>query len=191
MTIAERLHERMEQCRKLSKAQRAAFGDLAREAEDRHDTIKESGDAAAGARSGLYACAAYCRRMAKEGKVDKADLKKAMRTGLLVKAHVAAHLRRTPTGGTAQVREHETRRPHGYREIDHAAYQKKVRSMTDSELRFTIKNANEAMAAMPDGPKAGYYADEVNYCSKELHRRQQAKASGRGKLKKSRRFLVL
>lgn len=56
-------------------------------------------------------------------------------------------------------------------QIDHGAYQKKTRKMSEEALRFTIKDAQEAMKAMPEGSKAGYYADEVNYCAMELKRR--------------------
>jgi len=87
---------------------------------------------------------------------------------LLRKAKVKAHPRRTKDGGVTQVREHEDKR------IDHAAYQKKVRKLSDESLRYIIKDAREAIEAMPDGRKAGYYADEINYCAQELHRRQKA-----------------
>lgn len=36
---------------------------------------------------------------------------------------------------------------------------------------FTIKDAQEALQAMPDNPKAGYYQDEISYCAMELRRR--------------------
>jgi len=51
--------------------------------------------------------------------------------------------------------------------IDHAAYQAKVKTMTEAELRFTINDAQEALK----GHKAGYYADEICYCGDELVRR--------------------
>lgn len=56
-------------------------------------------------------------------------------------------------------------------EIDHAAYQRKVKTLTFASLLFIIKDAGEAIKANPDGPKAGYYADEINYCSDELRKR--------------------
>ncbi len=56
-------------------------------------------------------------------------------------------------------------------QIDHSGYQKKVRRMSEEALRFVIKDAREAINANPDGHKAGYYADEINYCSMELSRR--------------------
>jgi len=56
-------------------------------------------------------------------------------------------------------------------EIDHAAYPRRCRRMSESELAFTIADARAALAAMPDGPKAGYYADEIHYAHAELARR--------------------
>ena len=58
-------------------------------------------------------------------------------------------------------------------EIDHAAYERKVRKLSEASLRYIIKDAGEAIKANPDGPKAGYYADEINYCASELNRRKQ------------------
>ena len=57
--------------------------------------------------------------------------------------------------------------------INHAEYQAKVATMTDAELLYTIKDAREAAEAMPNGHKAGYYLDEVNYCASELHLRRR------------------
>lgn len=56
-------------------------------------------------------------------------------------------------------------------EIDHEAYQRKVRKLSVESLRFIIKDAAAAINANPDGPKASYYADEINYCVSELNRR--------------------
>ena len=58
--------------------------------------------------------------------------------------------------------------------INHTAYQKKVRSIETASLQFIIRDCQEAIRANPNGPKAGYYADEINYCSMELRRRQDA-----------------
>ena len=57
--------------------------------------------------------------------------------------------------------------------MDHAAYQKSLRTKPEESLRFIIKDANEAIKAQPDGENAGYYADEVSYCCMELARRQR------------------
>lgn len=56
-------------------------------------------------------------------------------------------------------------------QIDHAAYARRVRRQSEAELLFTIADARQAIAAMPDGPKAGYYADEIHYANAELARR--------------------
>ena len=55
--------------------------------------------------------------------------------------------------------------------IDHTAYQARIRSYTEAELRYAMQDAREAMEAMPNGHKSGYYADEVHYCGMELQRR--------------------
>ena len=57
--------------------------------------------------------------------------------------------------------------------MDHAAYMRKVKKMTEAELRFVIKDCQDVMIAWyPDiHPNDGYYSDEINYCSSELHRR--------------------
>ena len=57
-------------------------------------------------------------------------------------------------------------------QIDHAAYARKVREMTEPQLRFVISDCKEALAAMPNGHKAGYYQDEICYCASELHSRK-------------------
>lgn len=57
--------------------------------------------------------------------------------------------------------------------IDHARYAAEVKKKTTAQLRYTIADATQAIEAMPNGHKAGYYADEINYCASELHRRNQ------------------
>jgi hypothetical protein len=56
--------------------------------------------------------------------------------------------------------------------MDHGSYQKNLKKKSVEELRFIIKDASEAMKAMPDNPNNGYYADEVNYASMELSQLQ-------------------
>jgi hypothetical protein len=56
-------------------------------------------------------------------------------------------------------------------QIDHANYPKSLRSKSDESLRFIIKDCKEAIFLFPENPKAGYYADEIHYCSMELARR--------------------
>jgi hypothetical protein len=70
--------------------------------------------------------------------------------------------------------------------MDHTAYPKKVRKMSDEQLFFIIKDAREAIRAMPDGPNVGYYQDEVNYCVNELFiRRKREQKRNRRMGKKS------
>ena len=45
--------------------------------------------------------------------------------------------------------------------------------MSESSLRFTIRDCQKAMKANPDNPKCGVYADEINYCASELNRRKR------------------
>lgn len=60
-------------------------------------------------------------------------------------------------------------------QINHADYQKKVKKLSDDVLRYIIKDCQEALKNMPNSPKAGYYADEISYCSMELNRRKNKK----------------
>lgn len=59
-------------------------------------------------------------------------------------------------------------------QIDHTAYPKSLRSKNVGALEFIRADARAALQAMPDGHKAGYYADEINYVSDELARRRRA-----------------
>jgi hypothetical protein len=56
--------------------------------------------------------------------------------------------------------------------MNHAEYQKGLKSKSVPELLFLCQDANEAMGAMPNGENAGYYADEVNYSAMELRNRE-------------------
>jgi len=55
--------------------------------------------------------------------------------------------------------------------IDHKSYAARVRGLSIAALRYAIKDAQAAIKAHPHGHKAGYYADEINYCASELSRR--------------------
>jgi hypothetical protein len=57
------------------------------------------------------------------------------------------------------------------KKMDHAAYQRKVRMLSNESLRYTIRDCQEAIRANPENPNNGYYADEINYCAMELNRR--------------------
>lgn len=58
-------------------------------------------------------------------------------------------------------------------QIDHAAYMEKVKTMTETQLLYTIQDCRATLDIWPDAPKAGYYMDEIHYCSMELARRTQ------------------
>ena len=58
--------------------------------------------------------------------------------------------------------------------MDHSKYPKRLRRLDECSLRFIIKDASEAIAANPDNPNNGYYADEVSYAGMELRRRGAA-----------------
>jgi hypothetical protein len=57
--------------------------------------------------------------------------------------------------------------------IDHTGYQKQVRTMDLEALRYVIQDARQAIQAMPNGHKAGYYEDEIHYCAVEIRRRSK------------------
>ena len=56
--------------------------------------------------------------------------------------------------------------------INFAAVSRKARLATDASIRFIIIDARQALNAFPDGPKAGYYADEISIYAGELKHRQ-------------------
>lgn len=58
--------------------------------------------------------------------------------------------------------------------MDHTAYPKRLKRLTEGALRFTIMDAHNAIEAMPDNPNCGYYWDEISYCWAELRRRKLA-----------------
>ena len=60
-------------------------------------------------------------------------------------------------------------------EINHTEYPKSLKGRSNDALRYTIADATAAMLAMPEGDKAGYYADEVHYCAMELKSREVVK----------------
>jgi len=55
--------------------------------------------------------------------------------------------------------------------MDHAAYQKRLKTRTNDVLIFIMQDAQEAIDAWPHGENAGYYADEIGYAAAELSRR--------------------
>jgi hypothetical protein len=59
----------------------------------------------------------------------------------------------------------------GDKKMDHAACQTRMKSLPAVALRFIADDAQAAIDAMPDGPNAGYYADEVHYAAMEIQKR--------------------
>jgi hypothetical protein len=59
------------------------------------------------------------------------------------------------------------------KQIDHAAYPKRCRRLSDAELLFIIHDCQSTLAAWPDQPNHGYYADEICYAADELYRRRK------------------
>jgi len=57
-------------------------------------------------------------------------------------------------------------------QINHVEYPKQLKSKTVAQLHYIIKDCKETLEVNPDGHKAGYYADEINYCCNELQRRK-------------------
>jgi len=51
-----------------------------------------------------------------------------------------------------------------------------AKKMSRAGLRYNIRDAYAAIAAMPNGKKAGYYADEISVLGMELRSRKAAAA---------------
>lgn len=68
-----------------------------------------------------------------------------------------------------------TKHRSGQIEMKHGEYQEHLKKKSDSELKHIIKDANEALQANPDNPKAGYYKDEALYAAMELKKRNKSK----------------
>ena len=50
-------------------------------------------------------------------------------------------------------------------QINHTEYPKTLKALSVPALMFRIKDCREAIEAMPNGHKAGYYQDEIHYCA--------------------------
>lgn len=61
---------------------------------------------------------------------------------------------------------------HRIEHIDHVNYPERLKTLPFSALFGIARDAHEAERANPNGPKAGYYLDEINYVANELHRRK-------------------
>ena len=58
--------------------------------------------------------------------------------------------------------------------LDFSAWKEYMSKKTDDQLRYIIKDCKEAIEAMPEGKKAGYYQDCVLECQDELNRRRKS-----------------
>lgn len=65
------------------------------------------------------------------------------------------------------------------RQMKFAQYEEQILGLPSIALRFIISDATEAIAAMPLGPNAGYYSDEIMVCSQELTRRMKPNKTDR------------
>jgi hypothetical protein len=59
--------------------------------------------------------------------------------------------------------------------INHIEYPKTLKTKSVDSLRYIIGDCKNAIEAMPNGHKAGYYADEIHYCAMELRSRTNVK----------------
>ena len=58
--------------------------------------------------------------------------------------------------------------------MNHGEYPEQLKTKSDAALAFIKRDAREALDAMPGGPNAGYYADEISYVGMEQVRREKA-----------------
>ena len=61
---------------------------------------------------------------------------------------------------------------YGITHIDHTAYPATLKGKSIASLLWIISDATKARDAMPEGQKAGYYADEILYCGMEIQSRR-------------------
>jgi hypothetical protein len=56
--------------------------------------------------------------------------------------------------------------------MNHAEYQKNLKTKSFAELNGIIKDCQESLKANPDNPKNGHYQDEISYARMELNSRK-------------------
>lgn len=56
--------------------------------------------------------------------------------------------------------------------MNHAEYQKKMKTLSWACLEYICDDAREAIATNPDNENNGYYQDEINYASNEMFKRK-------------------
>ena len=65
----------------------------------------------------------------------------------------------------------------GVSSMDFENYEKWANTLSDEELLANAKDAQEAIDAFPENPKAGYYQDEIHVAADILHQRKQEAAT--------------
>ena len=65
------------------------------------------------------------------------------------------------------------------KQMKFAEYEERILGLPSIALRFIMRDAKKAIEALPDGPNAGYYADEIMVCGQELTRRLKPKKTNR------------
>lgn len=57
--------------------------------------------------------------------------------------------------------------------MNHSEYIEKTKDMTDSELRYVVRDCRAVINLQKDfNPNCNYYQDEIHYCAMELYRRK-------------------
>ena len=60
--------------------------------------------------------------------------------------------------------------------MNHAEYQKSLKTKTFAELQFIMRDCNETIQTWAKSgerhPNEGYYQDEISYCGMEMKKRQ-------------------
>lgn len=104
---------------------------------------------------------------------------------LFFKSHVKQYVRKDGT----VVKEHDTARqaaPKDWRDEEnwHSRQMAKMKTHSEAELRFIIKDATEAAELAEERgstEKAGKYRDEAHYAAMELHKRGQGLRDAKAK----------
>lgn len=59
--------------------------------------------------------------------------------------------------------------------MNHTEYQRNLVHNCVHSLRHIIADCQQVIRLQPDNPNAGYYMDEIHYCSAEIRYRQDPK----------------
>jgi hypothetical protein len=75
------------------------------------------------------------------------------------------------------IRAYHTGEPEPYQpgpnQLNVSEYRERLKTKTRAELEYIIKDAREALEALPGSPKAGYYQDEIHEAARELRSRKE------------------